>query len=289
MMMETKTAKAGKEDRMQKYEVAGHEASCLPEGKKWKLVWSDEFDGTELDMTKWDYRLDMMSKRHPAWDDQGVKLDGQSHAVFSIYEKNGEICSSQLQTGYNFMDAPHSPESKLGSTSGLVWPIGKLKESKYLHGFGYYECRCRLQQKEGWWSAFWLQSPVIGCCLDPKVAGIENDIMESFHPGQVIKHCNHVGGYGEDHQSFSAGNGVELDKAAWHTFGMEWNENGYTFYVDGKEDGHIDGPVSHIPQFILISTEVNGYRRKIAAPTDEARAAVGDTFLVDYVRVFDAV
>ena len=34
------------------YEVPGHVPSYLPEGKKWKLVWADEFDGTELDMGK---------------------------------------------------------------------------------------------------------------------------------------------------------------------------------------------------------------------------------------------
>jgi len=25
-----------------------------PEGKTWKLIWHDEFDGTKLDETKWD-------------------------------------------------------------------------------------------------------------------------------------------------------------------------------------------------------------------------------------------
>ena len=53
---------------------------------------------------------------------------------------------------------------------------------------------------------------------------------------------------------------MELDIEEYHTLGMLWEEAGYTFYVDGKEDGHSDAPVSHIPQFILISTEVSGYR-----------------------------
>ena len=72
-------------------------------------------------------------------------------------------------------------------------------------------------------------------------------------------------------------------------FGMKWDENGYTFYVDGKEDGHISEPVSQIPQFILISTEVNGYRAKERCATNEAKEAVGDVFTVDYVRVFDEI
>ena len=278
---------------MQEFKVENHASSLLPDGKEWELVWHDEFDGTELDMSKWDYRLNMMGKRHRTWDTDGVKLDGNSNAVFSIYEKDGEICSSQLQTGYNFMDAPHTEEALFGGgggENGLVWPIGKLQKHKFLHRYGYYECRCKLQKMHGWWSAFWMQSPVIGSSLDPGFSGIENDIMESFEPGKIIKHCNHYNGYGVDHLCDAAGEGMDITLDEYHTFGMLWTPEGYTFYVDGKQDGEtITGSVSHIPQFILISTEVNGYRSATHAATDEAREAAkaGDVFVVDYVRVFD--
>jgi len=271
---------------MQKYEVAGHEPSYLPDGKKWKLVWNDEFDGTELDMTKWDYRLNMMGKRHRTWTNEGVTLDGKSNAVFTVYEKDGEICSSQLQTGYNYMDNPGPDRATFNG--GLIWPIGPLQESKFLKKYGYFECRCRLQQKLGWWSAFWVQSPIIGATLHPETSGIEIDCMESFKPGTCIDHYLHYAGYGKDHKGFGTGKGNhDLDKEAFHTFAFYWDENGYTFYIDGVEDGHHDGDVSQIPEFILISTEVQGYRGPNHCATEEARAAVGDTFLVDYVRVFD--
>ena len=42
---------------MQKFLVENHVESWLPEGSQWKLVWADEFDGTELDRSKWDFRL----------------------------------------------------------------------------------------------------------------------------------------------------------------------------------------------------------------------------------------
>lgn len=273
---------------MRKYEIEGHEPSWLPEDADWKLVWSDEFDGTELDMTKWDYRLCMMGKRHITWGTEGVRLDGNSNAVFSVYEKDGEICSCQLQSGYNFMDA--EPPKSATFDGGLSWPIGKLRESKYLKKYGYFECRCRLQQKPGWWSAFWLQSPVIGSTLDPATSGVEIDCMESFKPGEVINHYIHYAGYGQDHKGIGTGNGAKgLDLDAYHTFAVRWDERGYTFYIDGREDGHCEGHVSEIPSFILISTEVNGYRGPNHTATPEARLAVGDTFVVDYVRVFDAV
>ena len=57
------------------------------------------------------------------------------------------------------------------------------------------------------------------------------------------------------------------------------------------EDGVVTENVSAIEEFILISTEVRGYRNEDHRPTEEAKATAkaGDTFLVDHVRVFDIV
>lgn len=272
---------------MQKFEVKGHESSLLPDGN-WKLVWNDEFDGTELDRTKWDYRMSMMGMSWPAWTDEGVHLDGNGNAVFTMMMKDGIPVSSQLQTGYNFMDQPI--EKTVFGHDHLQWNIGKLRENKYTHSHGYYECRCRLQQKEGWWSAFWLQSPVIGASLDPDDTGVEIDIMESFYPGEVHRHNVFTGGYGLDMQRRTVGGGYEIEnKEEFHTFGLLWDETGYTYFVDGKEDGKITDFTSRRPNFILISTEVKGYRYEDHKPVKEAFDNVGDTFVVDYVRVFEEV
>ncbi len=271
---------------MKKYEVKDHAPSLLPDGYEFELVWSDEFDGDRVDETKWDYRLSMMGKRHPAWTDKGVRVE-DGFAKFSIMVDGEDVVSSQLQTGYNFMDEPVK-ETMFGSEH-LQWPIGKLKENKYTHRYGYYECRCRLQQMEGWWSAFWLQSPIIGASLDPKLTGSEVDIMESFHIGEVRTHNVFTGGYGQDMQRVHVGGGYTVPTDVFHTYGLLWLPDRYVFYVDGKEDGVVTENVSAIDQFILISTEPRGYRKENHLPTEEAFAAAnaGDEFWVDYVRVFD--
>lgn len=270
---------------MKKFEVKNHEPSFLPEGE-WELAWADEFDGTELDRTKWDYRTSMMGKEHPAWVEDGVKLDGEGNAVFTLMtDENGNPVSSQLQTGHNFMDQPVI-STKFGEDH-LQWNIGKLHENKFTHSYGYYECRCRLQQKEGWWSAFWIQSPIIGASLDPKDSGVEIDIMESFEPGEIAGHNVFTGGYGLDMKRSRAGGDVNLDEKEFHRFGLLWDETGYTFYIDGKEDGKITEHITARPEFILISTEVKGYRYEDHKPVKEAFENLGDSFLVDYVRVFD--
>jgi len=271
---------------MKKYQINNYEPSWLPDGKEWNLIWSDEFDGAELDTTKWDYRLSMMGVRWPAWTDKGVHLDGNSNAVFTLIEEDGRPVCSQLQTGYNFMDEP-----VVRTTFGdehLQWNIGKLKKQKFTHKYGYYECRCRLQQKPGWRVAFWIQSPIIGASLDPAQTGSEIDVMECFQPGIVSPHYINTGGYGLDMERICVG-GMPVDEKIFHRFGVLWDETGYTLYVDGVEDGHIDTYVSGCPQFILISGEPDGYRNEDHQPTAEAIAAIGDTFVVDYVRVFEQV
>ena len=270
------------------YEVKGHEPSILPEGN-WKLSWADEFDGTELDRTKWDYRMSMMGQPWPAWTDKGVHLDGKGNVVFTMLEEDGKIVSSQLQTGYNFMDEP-VVQTKFG-VSDLQWPIGKLKKSMFTHSYGYFECRCRLQQEEGWRTAFWIQSPIIGASIDPAVSGVEIDVMECFHPGIVVPQNVFTGGYGQDMQRERFGDFIELDKKEFHRFGLLWDETGYEFFIDGVSRGKTNAHLTACPEFILISTEVHGYRKdrnnRTFAP--EAAENVGDTFLVDYVRVFDKV
>ena len=274
---------------MKTYHVPDHAPSYLPEGYDFRLVWADEFDGDRIDGEKWDYRLCMMGKHYPSWTDEGVTVR-DSCAVFTLFEKNGEIMCSQLQTGYNFMDRP--ADKTMFGNDHLQWQIGKLQESKFLHRYGYYECRCRLQQKGGWWSAFWMQSPIIGASLDPKKTGSEVDIMECFKPNTVVPHNVFTGGYGLDMQRRSVGGlTFETSPEEFHTFGLLWLPNRYVFYVDGREDGTITENVSATEEFILISTETMGYRHEAHRPTAEAveTAKTGDCFLVDHVRVFDLI
>jgi len=271
---------------MKEYKVENHESSFLPEGE-WELAWADEFDGTELDTTKWDFRLSMMGKEHPAWTKNGVELDGKGNVVFTLIEEDGRPVSAQLQTGYNFMDQP--VVATTFAHEHLQWNIGKLRESKYLHSYGFYECSCRLQQKPGWRSAFWIQSPIIGASLDPADTGVEIDVMECLDPGEIKPHHVFSGGYGLDMQCSKAGGNVNVEPEEFHRFGLLWDETGYTFFIDGKEDGKVSEKLTARPEFILISTEVHGYRNADHQPEKEAFESIGDTFVVDYIRVFDKV
>ena len=262
--------------------------SILPAGKKWKLVWNDEFEGTELDRTKWDFRLHMMQQRHSTWiEDEGISLNGDSSVLFHLVKKNGEFYSSQLQTGANFMDRP----SEKPYTGKFRWPIGALAQPKFLKKYGYFECRCKFQKQPGWWSAFWLQSPIIGASRDPGQSGIEVDIMENFKRNGEYSHNMYWGGYGENKASGHSGpKFIAPDKINdWHIFAVDWSPDGYVFYVDGQETWRFNEAVSHTEQFILLTTECQSYRYDGKASDELKSAVLPDCFEVDFVRVYDQV
>ncbi len=281
--------------------VDGHAESLLPAGKEWKLVWSDEFDGDTLDETKWNFRTHFWGYKSPTWTNEGIEVSNSTLKI-NLVKKGDDFYSAHLQTGGLTFDMPRDETSK------VFWPFGKKKEFKFLHKYGYYECRCKLPKNAGWHAAFWLQAPGIGSHPDPAVAGVECDIMENYlqHThGDIVCGCG-WGGYGAEskwcgHYQYPF---VETEDG-WHTYGVDWSPEGYVFYADGKMVGAQMAPecaVSNVEQFILISTECHGYNRifRAAGEAGEAtvqsqpvpellKAELPDCFEVDYVRVFDAI
>ncbi|OGV49489.1 MAG: hypothetical protein A2X49_00920 [Lentisphaerae bacterium GWF2_52_8] len=266
---------------MKSFKMAAHEDSLLPEGKKWKLIWNDEFDGTELDRSKWGFRLNFWGKPFPPFTDEGVELDGKSHLRLHLIKKNGQFCSPHLQTASLTYDIPRD-------SSGF-WPFGKYEEPKFLHKYGYYEIRCKMNRQAGWWTAFWLQSPSIGAHPDPRQCGVECDIMESQdYPEEKLVRCGNIwNGYGKNYSGSGHAKYILEDTVdGWHRFAVDWSKNGYVFYTDGKEVNRVAGPVSDVEQFILVSTESMGYRQGTGNPHLE-KVVFPEYFEVDYVRVFD--
>ena len=307
-------------EKMIRFELKKHAASLLPEGKEWKLVWHDEFDGVELDRSKWDFRLNFWGRRLKTFTEEGVELDGDSHLRLHLIRIRDDYYSPHLQTGSLTYDMPRDTDG--------IWPFGKRAEPKFMHRYGYYEIRCRLPRIPGWHAAFWLQAPGVGSHPDARRAGVECDIMENYrqHTESRLIAGNLWGGYGVDHGgsghfSWECGK----DDSEWHSFGVDWSPEGYAFYADGRLTGRVVppemahqkklsfeemngkkwlrpgsvavGPVSETEQFLLVSTECHGYRgpgftAPAGHPADTpvpllARAKLPDFFEVDHVRVFD--
>ena len=312
-----------KETGMKKFTLEDHADSFLPEGKEWKLVWHDEFDGTELDETKWGFRLNFWGQRFKTFTTEGVELDGNSHIRLHMIKKGDDYYSPLLQTGSLTYDMPKEDDG--------FWPFGEAEKPKFMHRYGYYEIRCRLPKNRGWHAAFWLQAPGVGSHPNPRFAGVECDIMENYRQhvdgkmiggtiwGGIGKNIDMSGHFVWDYEETADG---------WHYYGVDWSPDGYVFYADGKEIGRVlppereaernimrenpdsktwilpgstaIGPVSEVEQFILVTTECHGYRGPgfFSAPEGHPagtpapilkEAVLPDYFEVDHVRVFDQI
>jgi beta-glucanase (GH16 family) len=216
------------------------------------LVWSDEFDGAQLDESKWIHRG--LGRRRDAVNvKEAVSLDGQGHLV---------ITTSKVGDKYH---------------TGMIATQGKHEWT-----CGYFECRVKLQTQPGHWSAFWLQSPTLGKVVgDLKQSGTEIDIFEYLaREADKIHHNLHWDGYGKEHKHAGKTH-TQADLAeGWHTVGLDWTEKEYVFYVDGKETWRTDSGVSGAPEYIILSVEVGPWAGKIA------EAKLPDSVSFDYVRVY---
>ncbi len=218
----------------------------------YKLVWNDEFDGTQLDTTKW--RVRGVGPRAVAYvSPRAVKVEGGLLKLFALNE-NDTLFGSAVGTQGLFM-------------------------SKY----GWYECRAQVQKSPGGvWSAFWIQSAEIAKGEDPAKFGAEIDIMECFRKlGEDIVSHNIHWAYGP-HQQSTHGYQSYLKGVGegFHTFAVEWLPDRYIFYVDGMKFYEITQGISQIEEYMILSME---YPNNLE---DVAKSVFPDVFLVDYVRVY---
>jgi len=221
-----------------------------PNGKTWNLVWHDEFEGINLDETKWEVMPDA-PRKGGWWMRKAITLDGKGHLVIST-----------LKDGDRYID-------------GCVRTRGKFE-----HSFGYYVARVQLQKQPGHWSAFWMM-PSGG--LKAGGDGTEIDIYEKPWLDDRVQQTLHWDGYGKDHKSEGKVVTVPGIMQGWHTFGLWWKPDEYIFYVDGKETWRTKKAVSQVPEYIKLSDEIGKWGGDIA------KAKLPDAFLVDYVRIYDLV
>ena len=69
-------------------------------------------------------------------------------------------------------------------------------------------------------------------------------------------------------------------KEGFHTFGVEWHEDEYIFYVNGQETWRTKEGVSNIAQYLILSIECCGWGG------DVTKSNLPDEVIFDYVRVY---
>ncbi|MBN8215565.1 MAG: glycoside hydrolase family 16 protein [Spirochaetes bacterium] len=227
-------------------------------GLDYRLVFADEFEGPaggSFDTNAWS-----------SWA-PGPRRDAVNQADAAALDGNGNLAITTRREGDCYVTGGVSSAGRKGFIRG------------------YFECRARPQTQPGHWSAFWMMPHRMDKALPPQTGGVELDIFEYLRNGKldrVANHTLHWGGYGSGHQSTNVHTVVAGIDSGWHTFAMLWTREGYRFFVDEQETGRLEGPVSEVRSHLIFSLEVGKWGGDIAT------AALPDSFLIDWVRVWQS-
>lgn len=272
---------------------------AIPKGQdlnldsRFELVWSDEFEGDELDETKWIYNWWERERKGGYWHEDMVDVKDGNLVITTAYFENG-LPTPDAYKNY-FASRPNDKDYGPGWYTGVVETRGKFEQC-----YGYFECRAILPKSTGMWSAFWMMNDGVHKVDGSGKDGTEVDIFESMYykdvswgAGDAVVSGIHYDGYGEGHQGDSIGKWFANNPyEEYNTYGLEWNENEYIFYINGVETGRLStGGVSQNPEYLLLSCEVagaNGVADADRHGTGKISMKPGDTaeFIVDYVRVY---
>lgn len=259
--------------------------------ERFELVWNDEFEGDRLDKSKWGTSWWITERKGGFWHEDLVSVREGNLVISAEYK------AEPLENRYldKWGDSISFEPYKAGWYSGMISTRGKY-EQKY----GYMEVRCILPASSGMWAAFWMMNTDVYNVNQSGEDGTEIDVFESpcydkHRLGLDMVSLNiHYDGYEEGHKYQHVGKYFIENNPyeEYNTYGVEWNENEYIFYINGKEAARSTfGGVSKNPEYLLLSVEIlgnNGVASEDPKGTGKMKYSAGgpNEFKVDYVRCY---
>jgi len=237
----------------------------------WMLVWSDEFDETDIDMTKWSYEV-------------GTGNWGWGNGEAQYYTDNSN--NSFIEDGKLIIKAIRQSYSGSDYTSARM-----VTKNKGDWTYGRIEVRAKLPAGTGTWPAIWMMP------TDSEYGGWpdsgEIDIMEhvGFDPGAIhaTAHNDTYNWYDGIPPSGGTLNINDFDEN-FHTYTLEWTEGSLRWFVDetlyytysNNSQGWSTWPYDH-DFFMILNIAIGG--------TWGGQQGIDDSIFpvqmeVEYVRVY---
>jgi beta-glucanase (GH16 family) len=236
-----------------------------------ELVWSDEFDGTELSLENW-------------------KLETGNHGW-----GNNELQNYLSDGNVRVSDGTLKIIAKREDVEGSRYTSARLNSTKEFR-YGKLEIRAKIPdyQGKGIWPALWMLGNDINTVGWPACGEI--DIMEyvSYSPNEVHFSIhstanNHVNGT----QVTSGAVPLETIEEEFHTYGVLWTDKYIKFYIDTEDNVQLNfmrPAISNIenwpfskPFYFLMNIAVGGNWGGLEGVDEGIFPAVME---VDYVRVY---
>ncbi len=242
----------------------------------YELVWHDEFNGSELDTTKWKHR-GLGTRRGGTVTKDAISLDGEGNLLITT--------------------------SITDSNNYFVGMIGT--QETYNTTYGYFEARVKFGKRLSW-DSFWLQCPTAYQAGPPSETGAEIDIFEYTRGvkrlfggwdddgnviydtlGYEINHDIHWADNDGNMKGWGSHSSVVNDVSDYVTVAVKWTEKNYIFFVNDVMTYSTVKGVSGIDEYIILSVEP--YFWEDLPDSIRNGATVQDTFFVDYVRVYKKI
>lgn len=240
------------------------------------LIWHDEFEGSEIDRSKW-----RSSTNNSSYAElQAYTYERSENA----YIENNQLVLKAIRENY---------------IDGYNWTSARL-DTMGLFGvkYGRIEAKLKYESKNGAFPAFWTlgcntyyPSSTSGPYGVTKSYGApwpycgELDIFEGCSGGGGVKPIIH---YSLDPSTSAESNmtiasNSTVNTSEYHIYGVEWTETSMTAYLDGKEIGTIDTtgltPYNK-PHYLILNLALGSVAGAIDDDVNDIK------MYVDWVRVY---
>ena len=246
-------------------------------GAGWVLNWSDEFNGTSIDLSKWNYDLG-----GGGWGNRELE-------TYTSNSANSRIQNTTIINGTNISELVITAiKNRNKYTSARMKTQGK-----HSWKFGKFAARIRLPYGQGIWPAFWTLGTNITTVGWPKCGEI--DILEMIGGGEDRDDSYygtlHWGNLSGNHVSVGSGRKELPDPQFlyqdYHVFEIEWSSTEVIWRIDGTE--YFQTSITQSDQtefqeefFIILNLAVGG-----SWPGNPTGATVfPQSMYVDWVRVY---
>ena len=245
----------------------------------WEMLWSDEFDGEDLDLSKWN----KLSWR-PGWVNN--ELQAYTERDTNIFLDSGFlVLQGLIDPGFSGTDY-NGNDYNADYTSGRVNTDGKFSTT-----YGRFDIRAKLPKGKGSWPAIWMLGESINSIGWPDCGEI--DIMEHVGYDEGMIHGSiHTEEYNHMYNTQRSGSKyIENVTSTFHVYSLEWSpfylryliddEPFFFVYNDSKGDNS-KWPFDD-PHYIILNLAIGGDWGGVQGiSTSEFPMRM----MVDYVRVF---
>ncbi len=247
--------------------------------ENWELLWLDEFNDEELDLTKWN-KLNWK----PGWVNN--ELQAYTDRDTNIFLENGHlVLQGNIEPGYSGTDY-------VGNNYVSDYTSGRVNtDDKFSTTYGRFDIKAKLPAGKGSWPAIWMLGESISSIGWPQCGEI--DIMEHVGYDQGLVHGSiHTQDYNHMYGTQKSGSKYVDDVTdAFHVYSLEWSpfylryliDNEPFFFVYNDSNGDFGKWPFNDPHYLILNLAIGGDWGGVQGVS---ASAFPMKMYIDYVRVY---